>query len=349
MTRRHLARFAIRAVLAAAALLAGRPVAAQRAPENQSIALAGVATIGFTVADLERSMEFFTSALGFAADGGVREVVGSGYEALTGVFGVRMRVARLRLGDEILELTEYLAPEGRPMPVDTRSQDRWFQHVAIVVSDMDAAYRRLREHKVRHASTGPQLLPDANPNAGGIRAFYFKDPDGHFLELIWFPPGKGDPRWQRGKSAPLFLGIDHTAIVVRDTETSLRFYRDLLGFSVAGQSRNFGTEQAHLNNVEGASLLITGLKLPAGPGVELLEYITPSNGRDFPADARANDILHWQTTFVARRADELALAATMGSPLVSRGVAELPDTALGFRRGVMLRDADGHVVRIVDR
>jgi len=30
-----------------------------------------------------------------------------------------------------------------------------FQHVAIVVSDMEKAYRRLREHKVEHASPGP--------------------------------------------------------------------------------------------------------------------------------------------------------------------------------------------------
>jgi len=347
MTGRRLAQLVLHALLAAA-LVGAQPLGAQRGPANQTVALARVSTVGFTVADLDRSVDFFTRVLGFTMDGET-EVAGPAYEELTGVFGVRMRVARVRLGAETLEITQYLAPEGRPMPVDTRSQDRWFQHVAIVVSDVDAAYRRLREHKVRHASTGPQLLPGANPNAGGIRAFYFKDPDGHFLELIWFPPGKGDPRWQRATSAPLFLGIDHTAIVVRDTEASLRFYRDLLGFSVAGQSRNFGTEQAHLNNVEGASLLITGLRLPEGPGVELLEYITPSDGRDYPAAARANDVLHWHTTLVARRPDALALAATMGSPLVSRGVAALLDSALGFRRAVMVRDADGHVVRIIDR
>jgi len=39
-----------------------------------------------------------------------------------------MRVVRLRLGEEFIELTEYLAPKGRPFPVDSRSNDRWFQH-----------------------------------------------------------------------------------------------------------------------------------------------------------------------------------------------------------------------------
>ena len=51
-----------------------------------------------------------------------------------------MRVVRMKLGDEFIELTEYLAPRGRAFPIDSRSNDRWFQHVAIIVSDMDKAY-----------------------------------------------------------------------------------------------------------------------------------------------------------------------------------------------------------------
>ena len=35
--------------------------------------------------------------------------------------------------------------------------------------------------------------------------------DGHFLEVLWCPVGKGDPKWQAATSR-LFLGIDHTAI-----------------------------------------------------------------------------------------------------------------------------------------
>ena len=86
---------------------------------------------------------------------------------LQGVFGLRMRVVRLKLGAEAIELTEYLASPGRPIPSDWRSNDRWFQHVAIIVSDMDKAYRLLRQNRVRHASTGPQRLPDWNKNATG--------------------------------------------------------------------------------------------------------------------------------------------------------------------------------------
>jgi catechol 2,3-dioxygenase-like lactoylglutathione lyase family enzyme len=155
-----------------------------------------VEAVGFTVSDMDRALAFYAEVLTFEKVSDV-EIAGDAYERLTGVFGARARVVRMRLGDEAIELTEYLAPRGRPIPVDSRSQDRWFQHVAIIVSDMGQAYARLRAHKVQHASTGPQRLPDWNPNAGGIEAFYFKDPDGHTLEILAFPKAKGLAKWHR--------------------------------------------------------------------------------------------------------------------------------------------------------
>ena len=303
---------------------------------------ASVTRVALTVSDMERSLAFYRDILGFrvVAD---TEVVGPEWERLTGVFGVRIRITRIRLGDESLELWEYLASPGRPAPVDSRSNDRWFQHVAIIVSDMDSAYRVLRAHRVRQASTGPQLLPKTIPNAAGIRAFYFRDPDGHPLEILQFPPDKGDPRWQRKDR--LFLGIDHTAIVVASTERSLRFYRDLLGFRVAGESENFGAEQAHLNNVEGAHLRITGLRAPGGgPGVEFLEYLAPRDGRAYPADERPSDLVHWQTTVAVPGLGALVgRLRQAGSPEVSRPAGN-PDSG----QGVLFRDPDGHTVRLVE-
>jgi catechol 2,3-dioxygenase-like lactoylglutathione lyase family enzyme len=319
-----------------------------RAPSAApAVAAEAVAMVGLTVSDLDRSVDFYTRVLDFTKVSD-DERAGPEVERLAGVFGARIRVARLRLGDETLQLTEFLAPRGRPAPADARSNDRWFQHVAIIVSDMDRAYARLRRFKVQHASTGPQLLPKTIPGAAGIRAFYFRDPDGHPLEILQFPADKGDPKWHR-PSDRLFLGIDHTAIVVSDTRASLGFYRDLLGFRVAGESMNFGTEQEHLNNVPGARLHITALRAPAGPGIEFLEYLQPRDGRPFPADERANDLVHWQTTILVPDAAAAAAAVRRGSfRLVSPDVAALPDTALGFTRGVRVRDPDGHVVQLVE-
>ncbi|HEX8914624.1 MAG TPA: VOC family protein [Humisphaera sp.] len=313
-------------------------------------AVTAVSRVGMTVDDLDRSAAWYADVLDFRKVAEI-ERAGEDLERLTGVFGARARTARLRLGDEELELTEYLAPRGRAVPPDSRSNDRWFQHVAVIVSDMDAAYARLRAHKVRHASPGPQRLPDWNPAAGGIRAFYFHDPDGHLLEVLQFPPGKGDPKWRDrvaatdAKAAPLFLGIDHTAIVVADTDRSLQFYRDVLGMGVVGTSENFGEEQERLNNVFGARLRITTLAAVTGPKVELLEYLSPRTGRDFPADSRANDLWHWQTTVAVPDVPAAwAAAREARQAVVSTVAAPLPQPSGPAGRGFVARDPDGHAL-----
>jgi catechol 2,3-dioxygenase-like lactoylglutathione lyase family enzyme len=315
-------------------------------------AVIAVDTPGFTVSDADRSVAFFQHVLSFEKVSDI-EVTGTEYEHLQGVFGVRMRIVRMRLGAEFLELTEYLAPKGRPIPADTRSNDRAFQHIAIIVSDMDKAYQWLRKHKVTHASPAPQRLPDWNKNAGGIQAFYFKDPDGHALEILEFPTDKGNPKWHKLAAAnpnKLFLGIDHTAIVVGDTDASLQFYRDTLGMKVAGESENYGIEQERLNNVFGARLRITAVRAESGPGIEFLEYLAPRDGRLRPMDIGSNDLLHWQTKLVTRDATAVEHSVlTNKYSLVSSGVIALPNGEMNFTKSFLVRDPDGHVMQLIER
>jgi catechol 2,3-dioxygenase-like lactoylglutathione lyase family enzyme len=332
------------AMLVAAALTSPLSSAANGAP----LQVTAVDVVGLTVSDMDRALSFYTRVLPFVKVSD-QEFSGRPYELLSGVFGARSRVVKLRLGFEEIELTEFLAPKGRPVPDDIRPNDRLFQHIAIVVSDMTKAYGVLRERGVEHASTGPQRLPDWNPNAGGISAFYFRDPDRHFLEIISFPPGKGLAKWHRPTQS-VFLGIDHTAIVVDDTNTSLRFYRDTLGLQVAGESENHDVEQEHLNNVFGARLRITALRAAQGPGIELLEYLAPRDGRPAPSDLRANDIAHWQTTLVTERLEPLVgLARDHRLALVSPGPVNTAPLSPGFRQGSLTRDPDGHGMRLVVR
>jgi len=305
-------------------------------------------SIGIPVTDLERSVAFYTQVLDFTKVTET-EIAGPDYEHLFGVFGVRVRIARLQLGDESIDLMNFVVPDGRPVPVDSHSNDLWFQHVAIIVRDMDAAYRRLRDHKVRYASTEPQTLPDWNPNAGGIKAFYFRDPDGNHLEILQFPAGKGAGKWHRAGN-DLFMGIDHTAIAVADTDASIQFYRDTLGMKVVGTSDNYGTEQEHLNNVFGAHLRITALRSNGGPGVELLEYLTPRTGRSIPADSTAVDHWYWQINMVGPSVSALAKAVVDdGYRSVSTGVTTLEPAPFGATSGFIVRDPDGHAVQLIDR
>jgi catechol 2,3-dioxygenase-like lactoylglutathione lyase family enzyme len=315
-----------------------------------------VSWIGFTVSDMDRSVAFYQEVLDFKKVSEV-EVDGPEYDQLWGLFGVRARVARLRLGEQTLELIQFLAPPDlKPLPVPSYSNDLWFQHIAIVVRDMEAAWAQLRKHHVRQISPRPQTIPLSNPSAAGIKAIKFRDPDGHNLELLWFPEGKGSVRWHETAPAwnssghSLFLGVDHTAMTVRSTEHSIKFYRDLLGMTVAGGTLNMGTEQQHLDSLPGARARVTGMKpVTSPPGLEFLEYELPAAGRPIPTDSHPTDLWHWQTTLVVSDAEAVATRVQGIGQWVSSTIVTLPDQALGFIKGFQVRDPDGHVVQIVER
>jgi catechol 2,3-dioxygenase-like lactoylglutathione lyase family enzyme len=313
-----------------------------------------VKSIGMTVADMDRSIDFYTTVCGFTT---VCDRQMTGMEAVDEISlqterdcstaAIQLRVVDLQLGAETLELTEFITPTGRPIPSDSRSNDRWFQHIAIVVSDIDRAYQHLCGHQATQTSPSPQTLPDWNPVAGGIKSFYFKDPDGHNLELIQFPTGKGDPEWQGTDS--LFLGIDHTAIVVADTAASLNFYCDLLGMKLKQESENFGIEQERLSGVGNARVRISSLKAPAGIGIELLEYLEPTDGRPIPTDTEFNDLWCCQTNIILT--DPLNTVQQLNAaqfPLISAEISVVSESPLEFARQFVFQDPDRHIIRLVD-
>jgi catechol 2,3-dioxygenase-like lactoylglutathione lyase family enzyme len=142
-----------------------------------------VELVGITVAEMERSIYFYTTILCFQKISD-HQVSGVEVDQFYGLSDVHLRVVKLQLGDESFELTEFLTPKGRPIPPGSQSNDRWFQHIAIVVQDMDRAYQHLQHHWVSQTSSDPQTLPAWNLVAGGIESFYFKDPDGHIINSI---------------------------------------------------------------------------------------------------------------------------------------------------------------------
>jgi catechol 2,3-dioxygenase-like lactoylglutathione lyase family enzyme len=303
-----------------------------------------IRTIVLTVSDIERAVAFYEGALGFerAAD---RVLTEPAYRKLLGAPGVAVRNVVLRLGAETIQLEQHTGNPGRPIPADSRSNDLWFQHFAIVVSDMDRAYERLRRHRFEPISTAPQTIPESNVGAAGIRAYKFRDPDGHPLELIYFPKGKGAPRWQT-ESGRLFLGIDHSAIAVADTAASLAFYRDLLGFTVAGSGENSGETQAALDAVRDPVVRITGLRPRSenGPGLEFLQYVAPGAGRAAPA-VRVGDLVHVRLVIEVDDVEALLRKLPASSAVREASVQRADD---GARRAVLIADPDGHALLLVD-
>jgi catechol 2,3-dioxygenase-like lactoylglutathione lyase family enzyme len=212
---------------------------------------------------------------------------------------------------------------GRAYPENSRSNDLWFQHLAIVVSDMDAAYAHLCAHAAWHPISrgGPQTLPESD---GGVRAFKFRDPDGHPLELLWLPPARARGAWQE-RSAGLrklpFLGIDHTALAVKSMRRSLDFY-GALGMRLRDRSLNHGTAQSHLDGLPAARVRVSALRAAsaAAPGIELLAYEPP--GRPAPHPCVINLSTDWIT-----------LAGTAKDHFAPRAIA----------------DPDGHLLLLVDQ
>jgi catechol 2,3-dioxygenase-like lactoylglutathione lyase family enzyme len=308
-----------------------------------------IAMIGFTVSNLNRTIEFFTSLLDFELVDRF-EVNDREFDALEGVFGANAVIAHLRLGEQTLELTQYMTPQGRPIPVPSYSNDLWFEHIAIVVSDIDPAVARLKQAGVQQISAEAITIPPSNVPAAGIRAFKFRDPDAHPLELIYFPPDKRPAAWQAPNDR-LFQGIDHTAISVSSTEQSLHYYQDVLGLTLNGPSFNTGITQELLDNLFGNTVEVSPVDPPTyPPHVELLAYVTPPTARPFPTDATAADLAHWQTTMLVDDADRaFEQLRQAGSRFVSPRVVALGDPRHGFRRGFMARDPDGHALRLVER
>lgn len=327
-------------------------------PRFQPMTQPHLDSIGFTSGDVEASATFFVEGLGFHRFSEPQMVEGGPYAELVGLPGARFKLLRLGIGAEVLELTEVLDPgpgarPGRPVPVDSRSNDRWFQHSCLVVNSMEAALAGLQPAfaagRITPISSAPQRLPDWNTAAAGIVAYKFRDPEGHPLELLQFPPDKGEARWHTSAVGPV-LGIDHSAIGIADTDASCRFYRDLLGLSVGGDGVNSGSEQDGLDGLAGTRVHITGHRCPTGAGVECLDYREPGGGRSLAADQSIQDLTHWQLRL--RVVDLEAITAQVescGGRLISPGIVELADQAalIGATRALQLADPDGHQLQLL--
>lgn len=311
-----------------------------------SIRVQRIRAIGITVSDVERSQDFYTQALGFQLVSDIT-VAGQEYSQLTGVPDAIIRIVTLQLGDECIELMQYLNIKGKPIPPDSQSNDLWFQHLAIVVNDMDRAYDRLQSFPIESISVAPQTIPPSNQTSAGVRAFKFKDLDRHNLELIWFPPDKGQSKWHQNTER-LFLGIDHSAIAIADTQQSLQFYRDLLGMQIAGDSLNQGETQAHLDGLPVAEVRVTALRpIQGGLGIELLDYLLPQSDRPIPNDWKSCDLAHMQVELVTNNIEQAVEQLRQnGIQFVSAQLVHL--SSMPYCQGCLIKDPNGHAMLLIE-
>jgi catechol 2,3-dioxygenase-like lactoylglutathione lyase family enzyme len=318
-----------------------------------------ILSIGFTCRHADAIANFFESHLGcqrleeISIDGGA-------YSGLIGLNGSQLKLIRLGLGSERLELmqVEKLGPglrSGRSIPLDSQSNDLWFQHICIVVNDMTAVSAPIcsliAAGQLQPISSAPQTLPSWNTAAADIQAFKFHDPERHCLELLQFPADKGDARWHSSATNSPVLGIDHSAIANANTTLSCRFYEELLGLQLGGDGMNSGLEQDHLDGLSDTQVHITSHRCVQGAGIECLNYLQPSGGRPLPPDQSAADLAHWQVRLAVNDLGAIAsrLESYCGS-FVNPQVVDLTAGeagALGFSKALQIRDPDGHQLQLV--
>jgi len=184
--------------------------------------------------------------------------------ALLGVAGGATR-RPLRVGAVELALDAFDRP-GAPYPTGTDAASPCFQHLALMVADVGAAWERARAAgAVPISRDGPVTLP---ASSGGVTAIKFRDPEGHPLELIHFP--------DRPAAGPGLLGIDHSALVATDLAASERFYAGL-GLARGDATLNQGAGQDALDGLDWACADVVPMRPAAAPPhVELLHYRRPA-------------------------------------------------------------------------
>ena len=82
--------------------------------------------------------------------------------------------------------------------------------------------------------------------------------------------------------------IRHTGIVVNDMETSLRFYRDLLGMEIWADFKDDHPILQSVTEVPGANIWMIKLKAKDGVSIELLQYLSHPQG--LPSPSRSCDV-----------------------------------------------------------
>ena len=296
--------------------------------------------VGITVADLPRAQAFYQEALGFAPSSAAIETDGAWTRLLD---AATVRTARLRLGAQEIELSAF-DPPGQPYPAGSTAADLWFQHIAVVTNDMAAAYDRVRRHGGATPITegGPQRLP---PEAGGVTAYKFRDPEGHPVELIYFPPGTGDAAWQDAAPGSVTLGYDHSAISVADADRSVAFYAGLLGMAQASRQVNSGPAQERLDGLQGDVVDVVALRPAAAatPHVELLAYRTP-RGRPAPG-LRSRDVAAARLVLEVEDLPGLVEALTeAGAAVAEGGLVPLADGS----RAALVHDPDRHALVLIE-
>jgi catechol 2,3-dioxygenase-like lactoylglutathione lyase family enzyme len=263
---------AIFSMLSAGAMLA--QTGAQESPSSAT----GVRAIIHSVADLDKTVSFYRDGLGLemAGPGGKPATTLSAPRALdeslskfTATHGAKFRNATFKIpGAKFdLELTEFTDTPRKN--VHPRMQDPGAATLVLIVRDVDAALAGVNKSGGSVLSIGGQPMKVGGEKSKS-RSIFVRDPDGFMLELAGIQPPPPSDAPASGNVVGGRIGL-----TIENTDQSLKFYHDVLGFETKPAPPEFATDKtiATLINAEGAQWRISNAKIPGSPvGWEFLEF-----------------------------------------------------------------------------
>jgi catechol 2,3-dioxygenase-like lactoylglutathione lyase family enzyme len=333
---------ALLSMLTAGALLA------QTGTQESSSAATGVRAIIHSVADLDKTVSFYRDGLGLemAGPGGkpattlpAPRPLNEDLSKFTATHGASFRNATFKIpGAQFdLELTEFT---GTPRKnIHPHMQDPGAATLVLIVRDVDAALAGVNKTGGSVLSIGGQPMKIGGEKSKS-RSVFVRDPDGFMLELAGIQP-------LPPTTAPASSNVTggRIGITIRDTDQTLKFYHDVVGFETKPAAPEFATDKtiATLIDAEGAHWRISSANVP-GSTVEweLLEFKgvkrTPFrlNVPDIGSPAVSVHVKDVTAAMEAVKAGGGSVYTVGGQPV-----------KLGNALGVFVRDPNGLLIELI--
>jgi catechol 2,3-dioxygenase-like lactoylglutathione lyase family enzyme len=242
----------------AGAMAGSTGLEAQQSPQPAPAGdVVGVGNFAHIVADLDRSVGFYRDVLGLTVSGNIPFGPNEAVAKFGHTEGGQSRVAVLKvpgipLGIELIEYKDIERKAQNP-----RFYDPGAANMSMRVHGLDALFPKIAGYPgVKILTKGGKPATLTTPN-GTLHAVFIQDPDGFVVEMLDVanPPADAPPGF--------VIGGGSLEPSVRNSEESVKFYNELLGFDLKlGAAFNDNQEMAATAGAPGASFRQSTARIP---------------------------------------------------------------------------------------
>ena len=241
----------------ATALAIATPVLAQSPEPAPAGDVVGVGNFAHIVADLDRSLGFYRDVLGLTVSATMPFAPNDAVAKFGHTEGGQSRVAVLKvpglaMGVELIEYKNIQRNAQHP-----RFYDPGAANLALRIRDLDSLFPKIAAFAgVKVLTKGSKPVTLTTPN-GTLHAVFVQDPDGFVVEMLDVANPPAD-----APAGHVIAGSAFEA-TVRNSEESVKFYNELLGFDLKlGAQFNDNQDMAATAGAPGASFKQSTARIP---------------------------------------------------------------------------------------